>query len=221
VSERRAGRAPELEQSETLAWIGRLLARLHAVGRREPFSHRRTLDMDTFGRRPRQRLMEAGFVDPEIDRAWIAASEAALDEVEQAFERHGAPRLLRLHGDCHAGNVLWREDSGPHFVDLDDCCMGPAIQDLWMLLPGERSAVEAALHHLLDGYRDFQDFDDRELLLIEPLRTLRMIHHSAWLAERWRDPAFPIAFPWFASPAYWNQQTIDLREQIDRMQDRG
>ena len=221
VSERRAGRAPELEQAETLAWTGRLLARLHAVGRREPFSHRRTMDIATFGRRPRQRLMDAGFVDPEIDRAWIAASEAALDEVERAFERHGAPRLLRLHGDCHAGNVLWREDSGPHFVDLDDCCMGPAIQDLWMLLPGERSAVEAALHHLLDGYRDFQDFDDRELLLIEPLRTLRMIHHSAWLAERWRDPAFPIAFPWFASPAYWNQQTIDLREQIDRMQDRG
>jgi Ser/Thr protein kinase RdoA (MazF antagonist) len=221
VSERRAGRAPELEQPETLAWIGRLLARMHAVGRREPFAHRRTLDIATFGRGPRQRLIDAGFVDPELDRGWIAASDAALQEVEEAFGRHGAPRLLRLHGDCHAGNVLWREDSGPHFVDLDDCCMGPAIQDLWMLLPGERGAVEAALHHLLDGYRDFQDFDDRELLLIEPLRTLRMIHHSAWLAERWRDPAFPIAFPWFASPAYWNQQTIDLREQIDRMRDRG
>lgn len=219
VSERRAGRAPELEQPETLAWIGRLLARMHAIGKREPFVHRRTLDLQTFGRVPRQRLIDAGFVDPEIDRAWIAASEAALDEAERAFEQHGTPRHLRLHGDCHAGNVLWREDTGPHFVDLDDCCMGPAIQDLWMLLPGERSAVEAALHHLLDGYRDFQDFDDRELLLIEPLRTLRMIHHSAWLAERWRDPAFPIAFPWFASPAYWNQQTIDLREQIDRMRD--
>jgi len=219
VSERRAGRAPELEQPETLAWLGRLLARMHGIGRREPFAHRRTLDSRTFGRAPRQRLIDAGFVDPEIDRAWITASEAALEEVERAFERHGAPRLLRLHGDCHAGNVLWREDTGPHFVDLDDCCMGPAIQDLWMLLPGERGAVDAALHHLLDGYRDFQDFDDRELLLIEPLRTLRMVHHSAWLAERWRDPAFPIAFPWFASPAYWNQQTIDLREQIDRMRD--
>lgn len=219
VSERRAGRAPELEQPETLAWIGRLLGRLHGVGRREAFSHRRRLDIDTFGRTPRLRLIEAGFVDPEVHRGWIDASQAALEEAELAFERHGAPRLLRLHGDCHAGNVLWREDSGPHFVDLDDCCMGPAIQDLWMLLPGERSAVDAALHHVLDGYRDFQDFDDRELLLIEPLRTLRMIHHSAWLAERWRDPAFPIAFPWFASPAYWNQQTIDLREQIDRMRD--
>ena len=222
VSERWAGRAPELEQPDTLAWIGRLLARMHRVGARERFAHRRTLDAATFGHAPRQRLLDAGFVDPEVNRGWIATSAAALDAVDEAFSRHGAPRLIRLHGDCHAGNVLWRDEgdgAGPHFVDLDDCCMGPAIQDLWMLLPGERGAVEAALHHLLDGYRDFMDFDDRELLLIEPLRTLRMIHHSAWLAERWRDPAFPIAFPWFASPAYWNQQTADLREQIERMQD--
>ncbi|HJV67747.1 serine/threonine protein kinase [Ideonella sp.] len=222
VSERWAGRAPELERPDTLAWIGRLLARLHGVGRRERFAHRRTLDVATFGRQPRQRLIDAGFVDPEIDRGWIAASDAALDEVERAFERHGAPALIRLHGDCHAGNVLWRDEgagAGPHFVDLDDCCMGPAIQDLWMLLPGERGAVEAALYHLLDGYRDFMDFDDRELLLIEPLRTLRMVHHSAWLAERWRDPAFPIAFPWFSSPSYWSQQTTELREQLERMRD--
>lgn len=221
VSERRAGRAPELEQPETLAWIGRLLARLHRVGARAAFEHRRTLDAETFGHRPRQRLIALGFVDPEIDRGWIDASAAALEAVDEAFARHGTPRRLRLHGDCHAGNVLWREDSGPHFVDLDDCCTGPAIQDLWMLLPGERGPVEAALHHLLDGYRDFMDFDDRELLLIEPLRTLRMVHHSAWLAERWRDPAFPIAFPWFASPSYWGQQAADLREQVERMQDRG
>lgn len=219
VSDRRAGRAPELEQPQTLEWIGRLMARLHLVGQRRPFTHRRTLDLDTLGRRPRQRLIEAGFVDPEIHRGWVTASDQALDEAARAFERHGAPHHLRLHGDCHAGNVLWREDTGPHFVDLDDCCMGPAIQDLWMLLPGERDAVDAAVHHLLGGYRDFRDFDERELLLIEPLRTLRMIHHSAWLAERWADPAFPIAFPWFASPAYWNQQTIDLREQVDRMKD--
>ncbi|MEK8032245.1 serine/threonine protein kinase [Ideonella sp. DXS29W] len=217
VSERRAGRAPELEQAEVLAWTGRLLARLHRIGARDRFSHRRTLDVATFGHQPRQRLIDLGFVDPEIDRGWIQASAAALDAVEHAFTKHGSPRLIRLHGDCHAGNVLWREDSGPHFVDLDDACMGPAIQDLWMMLPGERSAVEAALYHLLDGYRDFADFDDRELLLIEPLRTLRMIHHSAWLAERWRDPAFPIAFPWFASPSYWNQQTTDLREQVERL----
>jgi Ser/Thr protein kinase RdoA (MazF antagonist) len=248
VSERRAGRAPELELPATLAWTGRLLARMHRVGARSSFIHRRTLDAATFGHQPRQRLIDLGFVDPEIDRGWIDASATALAVVDEAFSRHGAPRLLRLHGDCHAGNVLWREDNvvphgrsapdppggpdrlgsgpspaqaGPHFVDLDDCCTGPAMQDLWMLLPGEHSAVEAALHHLLDGYRDFMDFDDRELLLIEPLRTLRIVHHSAWLAERWRDPAFPIAFPWFASPAYWNQQTTDLREQVERMRDAG
>jgi len=221
VSERRAGRAPELEEPATLAWCGRLLARMHRVGERQPFAHRRTLDAATFGHAARQRLIHGGFVDPDIDQGWIRASGAALDAVDAAFARHGPVHALRLHGDCHAGNLLWREDTGPHFVDLDDCCMGPAVQDLWMLLPGERGAVETALYHLMDGYRDFRDFDDRELLLIEPLRTLRMLHHSAWLAERWNDPAFPIAFPWFASPAYWSQQAADLREQVERMADMG
>jgi Ser/Thr protein kinase RdoA (MazF antagonist) len=222
VFERRAGRAPELEQAATQAWLGRLIGRLHAVGARSRFAHRRTLDVATFGSGPRERLIAAGFVTPEVDSGWIQASAAALAEVTAAFERLQPLRSIRLHGDCHPGNVLWREEgefAGPNFVDLDDCCSGPAIQDLWMLLPGERGAVDASLHHLLDGYRDFMDFDDRELLLIEPLRTLRMIHHSAWLAERWNDPAFPIAFPWFASPNYWQQQTIELREQIERMQD--
>ena len=220
---RRAGRAPELEHPDTLAWLGRLLGRMHAVGRREPFVHRRTLDVQTFGVQPRQRLIEQGFVSEQTEGAWLRVSEALLQEVQAAFDRHGPLRRLRLHGDCHPGNVLWREEgeqAGPHFVDLDDCCMGPAVQDLWMLLPGERGAVDAAQRHLLDGYRDFMPFDDRELLLIEPLRSLRMIHHSAWLAERWRDPAFPIAFPWFASPAYWSQQTLELREQLERLQDR-
>jgi Ser/Thr protein kinase RdoA (MazF antagonist) len=223
VCERRAGRAPELENPSTLAWLGRLLGRLHAVGRRSAFQHRRRLDSQTFGHQPRQRLIEQGFVRPETESGWIRTSAAVLAEVDAAFERHGPLRQLRLHGDCHPGNVLWREEgaqAGPHFVDLDDCCMGPAVQDLWMLLPGERGAVDASLHHLLDGYRDFMDFDDRELLLIEPLRSLRMIHHSAWLAERWSDPAFPVAFPWFASPAYWSQQTAELNEQLERMQDR-
>lgn len=220
VSERWAGRAPELERPDTLAWIGRLLARMHRVGARSTFQHRRTLNATTYGHAPRQRLLEGGFVHPEVEGAWVAASATALAEVDAAFERHGSLHTIRLHGDCHSGNVLWRDEgagAGPHFVDLDDACTGPAIQDLWMLLPGERQAVEAALHHLLDGYRDFMEFDDRELLLIEPLRTLRMIHHSAWLAERWSDPAFPIAFPWFESPSYWQQQAIELNEQVERM----
>ena len=125
-------------------------------------------------------------------------------------------RTLRLHGDCHPGNVLWR-DEGPHVVDLDDACTGPAMQDLWMLLSGDASARAAQLRELLAGYRQFMRFDDRELVLIEPLRTLRMIHHSAWIAERWADPAFPAAFPWFGTAAYWSQQTAHLREQLEAM----
>jgi Ser/Thr protein kinase RdoA (MazF antagonist) len=222
VTERRVGRAPELEHAETLAWLGRLIGRLHAVGRRQRFAHRRVLDAATFGHAPRQRLIDGGLVTPENDGGWLRASATALAEIDAAFARHGPLCSLRLHGDCHPGNVLWREEgehAGPNFVDFDDCCSGPAVQDLWMLLPGEREAVQAALWHLLDGYRDFADFDDRELLLIEPLRTLRMIHHSAWIAERWSDPAFPVAFPWFGSPSYWAQQATELGEQTERMRE--
>ncbi|MFZ2989549.1 serine/threonine protein kinase [Ideonella sp.] len=220
VSPRRVGRAPELEDPETLAWLGRMLGRLHAVSGRGRFEHRRTLDSTTFGHAARQRLIDGGQVSPETAGRWLRTSAEALDLVDQAFARHGPLRQIRLHGDCHPGNVLWRDEgqfAGPNLVDLDDCCTGPAVQDLWMLLPGERGAVSAAQSHLLDGYGDFMDFDHRELLLIEPLRTLRMIHHSAWLAERWDDPAFPIGFPWFASPSYWDQQAAELQEQIDRM----
>jgi Ser/Thr protein kinase RdoA (MazF antagonist) len=217
VSERRAGRAPELEDPQTLQWLGRFIARIHAVGRERPFAHRRRLDVDTFGLRSRRLVLEGGFV-PDAERpAWLDACDAALARVQRAFDESGEVRMLRLHGDCHPGNVLWREGEGPHFVDLDDACNGPAVQDLWMLLPGEGNAMAAALSELLEGYETFLPFDRRELRLIEPLRTLRMIHHSAWLAERWTDPAFPAAFPWFGSGAYWSQQTTQLREQLEAM----
>ena len=223
VCERRVGRAPELEHPEVLARLGRLMGRMHGVARRGRFQHRRRLDVATYGHAAQQRLLAGGFVHADTEGAWLRACSTALAEVDAAFARHEGLGLIRLHGDCHPGNVLWRDEgehAGPNFVDFDDCCTGPAVQDLWMLLPGERGAVDSAQHHLLDGYRDFADFDERELLLIEPLRTLRMIHHSAWIAERWQDPAFPVAFPWFASPSYWNQQTTELQEQIERMQDR-
>jgi Ser/Thr protein kinase RdoA (MazF antagonist) len=217
---RRAGRAPELENPHTLAWLGRLLGRLHQVGARRPFTHRRVLDCDTYGTQARERIARGGLLTDAQSAAWLATADRAIDAARRAFDAAGAPRALRLHGDCHPGNILWREegeDAGPLFVDLDDACMGPAVQDLWMLLSGDRDAMQGQLSHVLGGYRAFMDFDPAELGLIEPLRALRMIHHSAWIAERWDDPAFPAAFPWFGTPAYWDQQTTQLGEQLEQM----
>jgi Ser/Thr protein kinase RdoA (MazF antagonist) len=217
VSQRHAGRAPELEDPQVLRWLGRFIGRMHAVGRARPFEHRRRLDIGTYGHAPRALLLAHGVVTDAERAAWQAACDAALDAVQRAFERAGPLPQLRLHGDCHPGNLLWRENEGPHFVDLDDACTGPAVQDLWMLVSGDAEAMAAQMRHLLAGYRAFMLFDDAELGLVEALRTLRMIHHSAWIAERWGDPAFPAAFPWFGTPAYWSQQTTQLREQLEAM----
>jgi Ser/Thr protein kinase RdoA (MazF antagonist) len=217
VSDRHAGRGPELENADVLAWLGRFLGRLHAVGCRTPFTHRRTIGPGWVVS-ARERLVRGEHI-PEGERAvWLARCDEALRLIEQAFEHAGEVRTLRLHGDFHPGNIMWR-DEGPHVVDLDDACNGPAVQDLWMLLSGDEQAMRQQLANLLEGYRTFTPFDERELLLIEPLRTLRMICHSAWIAERWTDPAFPIAFPWFGSAGYWSQQAIQLGEQIAAMRD--
>lgn len=216
VTSKLAGRAPELEDADTLEWLGRFIGRLHAVGTRAPFRTRLRLDVPTFGTQPREWLIDHELVTPDVATEWFDLSQRALDQVEAAFDRIPTMCTLRLHGDCHLGNVLWTS-SGPHFVDLDDTVTGPAMQDLWMMLSGDRAAQTRQLAALLEGYETFMNFDARELSLIEPLRTLRIIHHSAWIARRWSDPAFPPAFPWFASPSYWAEQTSRLREQLNAM----
>ena len=216
VCDRHAGRAPELEDPAALEWLGRFLGRLHAVGARRPFAHRRTMNPATFGHAAKRRLLEGSFVPDTELPAWTSWCDTALDRVDKAFAQLAAIPQLRLHGDFHPGNIMWRNE-GPHVVDLDDACNGPAVQDLWMLLSGDAAEMRTQLAHILNGYRIFRPFDERELALIEPLRTLRMIHHSAWIAERWTDPAFPAAFPWFGSAAYWSQQATQMREQVEAM----
>ncbi len=204
------GRAPDLETEDTLTWMGRFLGRIHAVGAVRPFEHRRALDVEVLGAQPSAFVLERGFIPAELVEAYRTLAAQLLERIGHRFDH--AFTLLRLHGDCHPGNVLW-DDDGPHFVDLDDSCMGPAVQDLWMLLSGEREERNRQVGWILNGYFEFHDFDPRELQLIEPLRTLRMIHYAGWLARRWDDPAFPAAFPWFNTQRYWQDHILALREQ--------
>ncbi len=214
------GRAPELSDPSTLEWMGRFLGRIHAVGALAPFAHRPALDVETFGAAPRDWLLAHDFIPPDLDAAWRSIAEKALDGARRCFDRAGDFAKLRLHGDCHAGNVLWVDHGatrGPHFVDFDDARMGPAVQDLWMLLSGDRAEMTRQLNAVLDGYRDFHEFDRSELNLLEALRTLRLLHYSAWIAQRWDDPAFPVAFPWFNTQRYWQDRILELREQVALM----
>lgn len=220
VYPRRGGRAPEFDRPDTLEWMGRFLGRMHAVGAVSAFQHRPVLDCVTFGDVPREFLLRHNWLPADLAPAYTAVLDQAIAGARHCYERAGTIKQLRLHGDCHAGNVLWTPDgpqAGPHFVDFDDCRMGPAIQDLWMLLSGEREHRVRQLAEVLAGYEDFFEFDTRELHLIEALRTLRLIHYSAWLASRWEDPAFPIAFPWFNTQHYWQDRILELREQIALM----
>lgn len=227
VSPYRGGRAPELDDFEVLEWIGRFLARIHTVGGARPFEARPALDLQSFGIASRDWLLGHDKIPLDVQRDWEKACNEALDMIAATpLAAAGAadgyqPRRLRLHGDVHPGNILWtptdRPDGGPHFVDLDDARTGFAVQDLWMLLSGERAQRTAQLSGLLDGYEQFREFDRRELALIEPLRTLRLIHYSAWLARRWQDPIFPINFPWFGSSDYWKDQILMLQEQCEQM----
>ena len=230
VYPRHGGRAPELEDRDTLKWMGRFIGRIHAVGALRPFGERPAIDIETFGFEPRDWLLDNGFIPPDLEDAWSSVADQALEGVERCYERAGPIATLRLHGDCHAGNVLWTERSsagdapgdglhggGPHFVDFDDARMGPAVQDLWMLVSGEREVMARQFSDLLSGYEAFHDFNPAELHLVEALRTLRLIHYSAWIARRWEDPAFPAAFPWFNTQRYWQDRVLELREQVALM----
>ena len=213
---RRGGRTPELDAPGVLEWIGRFIGRIHAVGAITSFATRPTLDIATFGDASRAYVLDNNFIPPDLLEAYQSISSMALDGVRHCYARAGDIKVLRLHGDCHASNILWTPD-GPHFVDFDDARTGPAIQDLWMLLSGDRMAMRLQLAELLAGYEDFADFDRRELHLIEALRTLRLLHYAAWIARRWTDPAFPAAFPWFNTQRYWQDRILELREQIAAM----
>jgi Ser/Thr protein kinase RdoA (MazF antagonist) len=218
VSERRGGRAPALDDLDVLEWIGRFVGRMHAVGSVESFRCRPKLDPAGFGEEPRSYLLANDWIPPDLMDAYASVSAHAIDIVHRCFQRAGTFQLLRLHGDCHAGNILWT-DAGPHFVDFDDSRMGPAVQDLWMILSGDRTEMSQQLIRVLAGYEDFRAFDPRELHLVEALRTLRLIHYSAWIARRWDDPAFPAAFTWFNTQRYWQDRILELREQIAAMEE--
>lgn len=206
------GRAPELTRADDFRMLGRYLGRLHAVSSATPFLYRPRLNVPDFGTRSVTALLASEFIPPDLHAAFRAISEQVLAHVTQAFEAAREIAWLALHGDFHLGNILWSE-TGPHLVDFDDCLMGPAVQDLWMVLSGERADMERQLGELLSGYSQFAAFNALELQLLEPLRTLRLLRYNAWLAERWDDPAFPRSFPWFAGPRYWEEQILLLKQQ--------
>jgi len=211
--ERRGGRWPELGTRTEREWMGRFLGRMHMVGRRQRFRYRGRISIEKQGIDSRNYLLEEGWIPSHLESAYDTLTSDLLQAIENAFASAWGMTEIRLHGDCHRGNVLWTDD-GPHFVDLDDCVAGPAIQDLWMLIAGSRAEMSEQLSQLLEGYAHFATFDRGELVLVESLRTLRMIHYSAWLARRWTDPAFPQAFPWFTEPRYWETHVLQLREQL-------
>ena len=212
----RGGRWPDLESRDDMNWMGRFIARIHNVGRSSIFHHRHNIDIKRMGNDSASYLQESGFIPDYLEQAYQTLVADLMIEIQAAFDRCGHYQSIRLHGDCHRSNVLWTDD-GPHFVDLDDCCNGPAIQDLWMLLSGERQEMTEQLCDLLEGYEEFASLDLKELNLIEALRSLRMMHYAAWLARRWNDPAFPLAFPWFNTNQYWEEHVLELREQLSRL----
>ena len=217
LSPRCGGRAVELDRDDTLQWLGRFLGRMHAVGASNTFVHRPEYSVRRYGWNSRAFLLENGWLPAHLETAFAGLTTDLLSQIDELYAAAGDCRQLRLHGDFHAGNILWRD--GPFFVDLDDCQTGFAIQDLWLLLSGDRQQMSQQFELLIEGYELFHIFDGRELSLIESLRSLRMLHHAAWLARRWDDPAFPMAFTWFDTIRYWEELVLSLREQFAELQE--
>jgi Ser/Thr protein kinase RdoA (MazF antagonist) len=214
----RAGHGAEIDQPGHRALLGRTLARMHAIGRRRAFRHRDSLLHWRSGARARDMILQGNLVPSPLDESYALISGQLVQAIADCQQRAGMPGQLRIHGDCHGGNILW-QDKGPLFVDFDDCIAGPAVQDLWMFCAGEPQQIQREWMELLEGYEQFSHFDYAETALVEALRAMRMLNHAAWIASRWPDPAFPRAFPWFGEPRYWERHIDELREQLDAVED--
>lgn len=218
VSPRKGGRAPDLDDRDLMRQLGRLVARIHLAGESSEFEHRPSISVESYGYESVDYLLAEGFIPDEMTTVYEGIVTQVFDTIDDSFEKGDKIREIRLHGDFHPGNVLVNGDQ-LHIVDLDDCRSGPAVQDLWMFLSGDRSEQTPQLENLLEGYSEFREFDARELHIVEALRSLRILHYAAWIARRWEDPAFKTSFPWFDTPKYWDEHILSLREQIALMQE--
>jgi len=215
------GRQFEVDNLDQLEWMGRFIGRMHAVGSRQQFAQRDAFSIETHLSEPLDQLQSSLLIPAHLHEAFFTILKQvvtlASNHYQEALGNVTQGQQIRLHGDCHPGNILWRD--GPTFVDLDDCRNGPAVQDLWMMLSGDRQQQLLQLDTLVGAYEEFYEFDHAQLKLIEPLRAMRMVHYMAWLEKRWQDPAFPRAFPWFAEDKYWEQQILSLKEQFSSLQE--
>ncbi|MGB3726660.1 MAG: serine/threonine protein kinase [Glaciecola sp.] len=211
------GRQFEVDNLDQLEWMGRLIGRIHATSAKQAFKHRFSININEYLHEPKTTLQNSPLVPSHLHTPFFTILDHVIHHAEQQYnEAISKVTIIRLHGDCHPGNILWRD--GPMFVDLDDCRSGPAIQDLWMMLAGDRQQQHMQLETLVEAYEEFSEFNTAELALIEPLRALRMVHYMAWLCKRWEDPAFPRAFPWFGEDKYWENQILALKEQLSALQ---